>query len=85
MTLKSYTPKEDHENFRLALIQALRGFDGLSPQELLAISAQFVGQLMAMQDQKSMTPAMAIELVIKNIQIGNNSVVDQVKTPVGNA
>lgn len=63
------TPR--HQAARLALVDALRPFEELHPEELLAVSAQFVGQLIALQDQQRITPAQAMNLVAKNIEAGN--------------
>ena len=39
--------------------------------EILAVVAYTVGQLIALQDQRKMTPAMALALVSANIEAGN--------------
>lgn len=49
----------------------------LTPLEILAIAANMLGKLVAMQDQRSTTPAMAMETVAKNIECGNQMVMDQ--------
>lgn len=43
----------------------------LQAQEMLAIAANMVGKIIALQDQRTMTPAMAMEIVARNIEIGN--------------
>jgi len=43
----------------------------LSAQELLAVTSQLVGQILALQDQRTMTPKMGLEIIGCNIEIGN--------------
>lgn len=42
-------------------------------QRILAIVSQFVGQLIALQDKRTMTPDMAMKVVVTNIEIGNQA------------
>lgn len=43
----------------------------LSPMEMLALAAQLVGNLIALQDQRAITPGLALEVVERNIEEGN--------------
>lgn len=43
----------------------------VSSVELLAIAANMLGKLVALQDQRKMTPAQAMEIVAANIEGGN--------------
>ena len=52
----------------------------LSALELLAVAANMLGKLVALQDQRSITPSEAMEIVAKNIEYGNQQVLDQLKT-----
>jgi hypothetical protein len=72
MGLHSITPDDRHQAF-LAELKAALGNSGrdIDAAELLAVSAQFVGMLIAMQDQRTMTPEAAMDTVARNIQIGN--------------
>lgn len=74
--MKLVKPTVPHEAFRQDF-NALLAKHGasMSAQELLAVSAYFVGQLVAMQDQRRMTPADAIELVQVNLAQGNHDVI----------
>ncbi len=45
--------------------------------ELLCLMAHITGMLIAMQDQRTMTPKHAMELVTANIQQGNFSAIEQ--------
>lgn len=42
-------------------------------QRILAITSQFVGQLIALQDRRIITPEMALQVVQENIEIGNQA------------
>lgn len=43
----------------------------MDASEILAIAAYTVGQLIALQDQRKMTPQMALAIVSDNIEAGN--------------
>lgn len=53
--------------------------------ELLAVTAQFVGMLIAQQDQRTMTPARAMDIVANNIEIGNATALADLNGPMGGA
>jgi hypothetical protein len=55
----------------------------LSAQELLAVAANMLGKLVAMQDQRTMSPAMAMEIVAQNLEHGNLDVIKQLTNSVG--
>jgi hypothetical protein len=59
--------------------------DKLSAQELLAVAANMLGKLVAMQDQRVMSPAMAMEIVVQNLEHGNKTVIDQLANSKGGA
>jgi len=74
-----------HTECRDAMVNAMRQFsEELTPQEMLAIAAQVVGQLIALQDQRVMTPEMAMDLVQGNIVIGNETVTGPLQQTEGN-
>lgn len=76
MSLKSYIPTAEQELF-MAESKALIGkFQHMDPVAMLAIAAQLVGNLIALQDQRSVTPAMAMDLVAKNIEVGNAAAIE---------
>lgn len=56
-----------------------------TPERVLAVAAQFVGQVLAMQDQRKLTSAMAMQIVIENIQVGNRQVIEAIHDTKGNA
>lgn len=70
--MKTHQAQPAHKEFNDAMIEVMRGFqDRLSGLEMLAIASHFVGALIAAQDQRSITPAQAMQLVAKNIEMGN--------------
>lgn len=67
---------------REAVLDAIKPFqDALSGQEMLAIMAYTLGQLLAFQDQRTMTPDMGLEIIGKNIEKGN---ADAIEATLGN-
>lgn len=54
-----------------------RHADKMTPLEVLAVAANMVGKLVAMQDQRKTSVAMAMEVVSRNIEVGNKAVIDQ--------
>ncbi len=59
--------------------------DKLSALELLAVAANMVGKLVALQDQRAVTPAKAMEVVAQNLEYGNKQVLDRVADSRGTA
>lgn len=53
--------------------------------ELLAIAANMVGKIIAMQDQRTVTREMALEIVVKNIEQGNQQVIEKLAQSKGEA
>ena len=60
----------------------------LSPDtsdRVLAIASQVVGQVLAMQDQRKMTKDMALQIVMENIEAGNQAVIASLQNTKGSA
>ena len=57
--------------------------DELNAEQLLAIAANVVGKLIAMQDKSTMTLDRAMQTVLANIQQGNAEVMAQTHTEEG--
>jgi hypothetical protein len=74
----------EHEAAYQDLCATLKRHEQLKPEVMLAIASNFVGKLMAMQDQRTMTPARAIEIVRANIEAGNKQAVDELMGSKGN-
>lgn len=69
----------------IALVLKKHG-EHLTALEMLALTAHLTGQLVALQDQRLVSPAMAMELVAENIELGNREIVNGLLGPtVGNA
>lgn len=54
--------------------------DKLTALELLAVASNMVGKLVAMQDQRTISPAAAMEVVALNIEHGNKQIVEHLAT-----
>ena len=59
--------------------------DKLSALELLAIAGNMIGKLIALQDQRTVSPEMAMETVAKNIEFGNQQILAQIGQSKGSA
>jgi len=57
----------------------------VSAMEVLAIAANLVGKLIAMQDQRLVTREMALEIVLENIEKGNRQAIEAVLKSEGRA
>lgn len=55
----------------------------LEKQEMLAVASVIVGVILANQDQFSVTPALAMEIVRQNIEAGNKAVIDDLLNSKG--
>jgi hypothetical protein len=55
----------------------------LTALELLAVGANMLGKLVALQDQRTVTPKHAMEVVAQNIEHGNKQVLDQLSRTKG--
>lgn len=59
--------------------------DKLTAAELLAVAANMLGKLVALQDQRHVTPREALEIVARNIEHGNQQVLELLLETVGTA
>lgn len=79
-------PTKSHEAFHKEFVDLLRKHLANEQADvLLAIAAYAVGQLVAMQDQRRMTPIMAMEIVARNIEAGNQNAIQAVMNSKGRA
>lgn len=84
MKTKAVQPNEKHLKFRKALEAAIAiGGADLQAEEILAVTAHFVGQLIALQDQRRYTSDAVMTLVTENIQKGNQEAVDNLLNATG--
>ena len=74
----------DHEVAYQDLCELCRKHEAkVSALELLAIASNMVGKLVAMQDQRTVSPSAAMEVVALNIEHGNKQVVDGLSNSIG--
>ena len=72
MRLKKATVSQEHKSVYKDLAALIaRHAEGMTALEVLVIAGNIVGKLVAMQDQRTVTPTMAMEIVLKNIEAGN--------------
>lgn len=80
--------KPEHEVVYQDLVKLVtKHADKISPLEMLAIAANMLGKMIAMQDQRTITPAQAMEIVSQNIEFGNKEILEtlmQAKSGDGN-
>lgn len=71
------TPGPEHQAL-MAAMKAPIGVEGanIDSAVILAVAAQLVGQLIAVQDRHTMTPERAMAIVQANIEIGNQTAID---------
>lgn len=73
-----HTAKPEHEVAYQDLCQLVNKHAAqLTALELLAVAANMLGKLVALQDQRTTTPEMAMKVVQLNIEYGNRSVIEQ--------
>lgn len=76
--MKPVAIKPEHEVAYQDIVALVRrNASKVTSLELLAIAANMVGKLVAMQDQRTVTPAMAMDVVARNLQAGNQQVIDE--------
>lgn len=84
MSLKIAKP--EHEVAYQDLCQLVnKHADKMSSLELLAVAANMLGKLVALQDQRTTSPSMAMEVVAQNIERGNLQAIEQVQQTRGSA
>lgn len=84
--MKTKSPTIDHEAFRNDMITVLDKHAGaLDAAEMLALAAYTTGQIMAMQDARKYTAALALEIVSKNIEAGNAQAIEDAGKWMGRA
>lgn len=77
--MKHAAPKDKHFQLRRELVSVLcRHQESFCAAELLAVSSQLVGNLIALQDETRMSPGLAMEIVLQNIEEGNRAAVADV-------
>ena len=78
--------KPEHEVAYQNICQLINKHAGeLTSQELLAVAANMLGKLIALQDQRAISPAKAMEIIAQNIEHGNKQVLEQLAESKGTA
>lgn len=78
--------KPEHEVLYQELIALCRRCaDNMTPLEILAVAANMVGKIIAMQDQRTTTPEMAMKVVSRNIEVGNAQALAEISSSHGQA
>ena len=83
--MKTYPPTPEAIAFMDDLKATLGRHTHLQPMQMLACASQFVGNLIALQDQTKVTPDMAMRLVAANIESGNQQAIIQLVDTKGSA
>jgi len=85
MRTRTKVPGPEHHALRNELLNVARRYgDKINAEEILAIVAHLCGQLVALQDQRTMTTERAMQLIGKNIEQGNAEVIALMKVTKGN-
>jgi hypothetical protein len=86
MSTKLKTASPAHEAAYQDIVDLLKKHAAdLEALEMLAVASNLVGKLIAMQDQREVTPAMALQVVSHNIELGNQQAMAQVQETKGSA
>lgn len=86
MKTRLHTPAPEHEIAYQDICVLLNKHAGkLDALEMLAVASNMLGKLVAMQDQRKITPSMAMEIVAQNIESGNQQVLAQLAQSKGRA
>ena len=86
MKTKLHRANPEHEVAYQDIVALVRKHgEHLSAVEMLAIAANMLGKLCAMQDQRSLTPAMVMEIVAQNVEEGNRQAVANIQQSKGSA
>lgn len=82
--MKTVAPSAKHLAFRRALEEAIRVHAAdVDAADILAVMAHLVGQVVALQDQRKMTPEIAMEIVQSNMETGNAEMVSVLLNATG--
>jgi hypothetical protein len=77
-------PSSVNVAFRDEMIVLLRKHAGEQPaHEMLAVAAYTVGQILALQDQRTMTKDRAMEIVFRNLEVGNRDAISTLLNSTG--
>lgn len=77
--MKSILPEKGDLAFRTEMLALLDKHAGnLDSAVMLAIASYTVGQILALQDQRTMTPEMGMAIIQSNIESGNRYIIEAI-------
>jgi len=82
--MNKHLAKPEHEVLYQDLVALIGKHKHLSSAELLAVASNMLGKLVAMQDQRVLTPQKALEIVSINLEAGNRQVIESLANTGGN-
>lgn len=84
MKVKMHLASPEHEvAYQDVVALVSRHKTTLTPMEILAVAANMIGKLVAMQDQRTVTPEAAMEIVASNIEAGNQQAIEELQRATG--
>ena len=75
----------DHMAMKADIAAILDKYRDNHPLEILAVAAQVVGMIIALQDQAKISPQRAMDVVARNIEAGNQVATAPLSNPAGSA
>jgi hypothetical protein len=82
--MKNVRARREHEVAFADLLALLaKHADKIDAEEMLAIAANMLGKLVAMQDQRKMTREKAMNLIVENIEVGNQQAIEDLMNSKG--
>lgn len=82
---KTKPVERQHRMFERDLNRLLKKHGNIPADEMLALTSQLVGKLIALQDQRKYTPDMAMLVVSANIDAGNKAILSDLLKTEGTA
>jgi hypothetical protein len=84
--MSTHLAKPEHQVVYQELVKLMKKHTSkLNSEEVLAVAANMVGKIIAMQDRRITSPERAIEIVIENLQIGNVELIKLLRESKGSA
>jgi len=77
------TPTAEQLAYMNDLKETISRHVNLSATEMLAVTSHFVGVLIALQDEKTVTVDMALDVVKANIEVGNKEAIADLRKTFG--
>lgn len=83
--MNHYIADEKHEAAYQDVVALLKRHPELTAPAMLALAANLVGKLMALQDQRQYSVDACLEIIQMNMELGNKQMVDQLLSSKGSA